>query len=616
MSSFDYNTNKAIGIAKRMFNCDHVAIYAVGYMDSDNHFVGLNANEAKAVFKPHGRIFAPGFAKPVKNQQYIDKMICLDLKCADNFEDGGNNDKYLIDYSGSTWVYSDIEVEDLGDDEINDDNNNNALIVNNCCAANKYYSSGKYIYRINGADRKVGIIEYWVVNDALLERNKNLICKYENHYYFVKDDIEERCDGYFDFFTDENIATFIMNLAKMAKLPINQVSTLRDFAENLKIPKGILEERLCKFEDILSMYTLTYDGIKKLAGSPLLSEVVSKSIQGYREDYIKAFEIQHKADIDKLKADYEDKKIAFETSFEEMKEKIRDEHRAELSTAAATIKSKKEVLSELDTKMSEKTIAVDALTEQLSMLEARKEQIIADYSVVREVMGNITPNAVSEKNRLKINNIDNEGAEISDLKGFIAYIKQNITNSNLRADKQITIAICELFLTYRVLMLPDIRMIKAIINTIGKCKSLSVSVGVNWNSFEHLWNGGLSDIVDSCKNDEQTVHILALQNMNLSYIPCYMSPINDIIIGLSSTLPNGCQLPSNLWIIGTRSKERAMDIPEEYIREYGCLKYGEEYYCVNEHCEIESQYITMNTIESLPQVTTTSDYKSYIDEEL
>ena len=97
-----------------------------------------------------------------------------------------------------------------------------------------------------------------------------------------------------------------------------------------------------------------------------------------------------------------------------------------------------------------------------------------------------------------------------------------------------------------------------------------------------------------------------------------MSSINDILIGLSSTLPNGESLPSNLWIVGTRSKDRAMDIPKEAIREYGCLKYGDDHYVVNNPIEVESKYITMDCVSALPRPDDkpTSYYQSYLDEEL
>ena len=125
---------------------------------------------------------------------------------------------------------------------------------------------------------------------------------------------------------------------------------------------------------------------------------------------------------------------------------------------------------------------------------------------------------------------------------------------------------------YRLLLVPDVAIAKAIIIASMKCIYALEYVSATWKSFEDLWQNGLGQIVDECNKNEDVMHFLVLQNINLTYLPNYMMPLIDVQRGMTSKIsgPN-MKFPNNLRVICTIVNDDVMPLAENCIKHIGCV---------------------------------------------
>ena len=94
-----------------------------------------------------------------------------------------------------------------------------------------------------------------------------------------------------------------------------------------------------------------------------------------------------------------------------------------------------------------------------------------------------------------------------------------------------------------------------------------------WRSFSNVWNNGLNTMIHSCISNPDIIHYYILENINMSYLPCYLQPIVDISMGLRINFPNTeIIFPDNLRLLLTSTAEEGLPLAQQSIRYFGCLQ--------------------------------------------
>jgi len=367
---------------------------------------------------------------------------------------------------------------------------------------------------------------------------------------------------------------------------------------------------------------LTQKNILDLASNPILSDVLQRSIKEYEDEYIKTYEDYNQETIKKI----ENAKVQKLKEVEDECLRIEKEHIAKVNLIKEDIKTQELKLKQVIDKIKTKEAKADTIEQRFIDIEEHKNRLIEDFSIIRDVIGGHNQNPRISSTIINIESVTCNGEQITEFDDFCNHLTSHLSKNSFSYDSAVELSknLARLFVAKNrlnrhigVILLPSLLIFKSLIDAIGLYKLHSVSVGANWKSFDDLYCNGLENMLVSANNNPKEIHILLLQNMNLSYIPSYMQPINDILIGISSKLPSNHNIigfPSNLWIFGTRisMNEEVIPISKSNIEEYGCVEFKNYTYSEDESVvSISGKFITMDFIES--QREEGRRYKSYPD---
>lgn len=615
MSDFNYNQNKIIGVARKKNQGDkHATIYPLGYQDHNFHFQPFTKDVLKNIFMHNGTVFAPNFW-----EHLTDKLICLQIQ-ESNFKDDPTKDIYLADYSSRVIQYEHTPIINVSEDSFNE-------IIRQGDCNNKYYKVKNKLYHISHTDLKKGIAKHWIVEDKLFEANSNM-CKCDDDIFLIRGNIEYPF-YYSDIFNKEEIIKYIIDLVKQHNItPENYTEISNNLISILNVPLDILKSRFdIVFKELLPAITLTHRSILDLASSNILSEALQRSIKEYEDSYIKTFEDNNRAIINKIETSKKQKIKEVEDECL----KIEYEYLSSLNTIKEDIKAQELRFKQVVDEIEVRSLEADNIEERFTTIEFHKERLIEDFSIIQEVLG--SSDRVCSNSQPPLINLQKttvKGKEINDLEVFYSYLEAHLLKNCSLSDniensaqdfKFLSKNLARLFVAtnkankyLNVIMLPNLPVFKSLIDTIGSYTLLSISVGANWKSFDDLYYNGLEVMLKAANSTPEEIYILLLQNMNLSYIPSYMQPIDDILVGIGNKLPgnhNITGIPPNLWIIGTRTakEEEAIPISESNIKEYGCVKFAEYQWNIDKEIDIDNKYITIEFVNTLRKEK--HRYKSY-----
>lgn len=591
MGDFDYRLHKIIGVARKKYQgAPHASIYPLGYQDDNYHFQPFSEEMRRKIFLHNGTIF--GYKFP---DYWIDKLIMLDVK--EEIINDPSKDRYLVASKPAKYEHTpivNINKQDL-EEAVKQGLNG------------RYFKVGNRIYFITNADSKKGIAKYWPIEDGLFNANDQL-CRQNDDVYLIRGDIQYPFK-YSDLLSDEEIIAYIIEVIKLYKIDINNIQEIpNDLIKSIEIPSDVLNYRFNVFKELLPSIVLTHKYILDLASNPILSNVLQKSIKEYEDEYIKTYEEHHRETIKKIEKEKEQRLKAIELQYA----RAHNKSIAELAVINKNIEAKKLELNDIINQIRKKEADAKVLELRFSDIEKHKNRLIEDFSIIRDVIGE-----QSQNKKISLhNNIESvmcDGTKITEFKVFDNHITLHLLKNKFSEDssKEIAKNLARLFVAKNeigknlsVILLPCLTIFKSLIDAIGQYKLRSVCVGVNWKSFDDLYFNALEEAIVSANNYPNEIHLVLLQNMNLSYIPSYMQPINDILIGISSRLPgnnNVIGIPPNLWIFGTRTaiNEEAIPISKSNIEAFGCLENKE--YTYNEYgsdVTIDSKFITMEFVNS------------------
>ena len=572
MSNFVYRLHKIIGVARiKHQGAIHSSIYPLGWEDNNYHFQPFSKKELKSIFKPNGTVFGS------KIPDYLLNVLSKFSITECEFYDDPKKDLFCRE--------KDVRIEKYVDPIVNTTMQGLTEAIKqgifNC-----YYKVSDKIYYITEGDSKKGIAKYWTIEEDLFETNRN-ICMSDDDVFLIRDSIDYPFN-YSDISTKEEIINFTINLINTFDIDPQNIRTISDeIIQEISLPLEVLKFRLDEFNALLPSIILTHKSIIDLASNPILSDVLQKSIKEYEDEYIKTYEDHNRELIKKLEQ-------AKEQKLKDINDACEEEHKMALSQLMAIneeIDKAQVRLNEVCEKIQIKENEANSFEQRFAAIEEHKGRLIEDFSMIKDVICRQTQTL--EKPLISnIERVTCDGESILNFEDFCSHIFTHLLNNKFSQDSAVEISkdISRLFVAKNsigtnlsVILIPNLKIFKSLLNAIGRYRLCSMGVAPDWKSYDNLYYNALCNMIKSANNNPNEIHILLLQNMNLSYIPSYMQPINDILIGISNKLPGDHDIvgiPSNFWIFGTRTElnEEAIPISRSNIEEYGCLENKEYTY--------------------------------------
>ena len=575
MSNFDFNRHTVVGELTINSNSGHGYVKVYGYMDGYK-YISISTEESNRIFTPKGEVFAYNI---VRDYSSLDrKLIALSVK--PNDKDGDNRDDYVCDYYNGSVRSIGYQITTLPKVGVIGEYNYMQLQEHHLLGKDEpvFFQVKDKLYCIK--DDKQRLIPYCTITDSMpIVRGK-----YDTYYLGGSLPMEQ---GVIDITNDQQlVAWFVKKIAKVCWHDIQSGNgklaqdEAKKALEATSLDPNIVLHRLHRLEMLTESFVLTRDEVQSLIDAPWLQPTISKALLKFKEDFVNlilsenADEIngirkEHKLEIQRETAQH-DSAIAH---LKESMERALQEHDQALTQYEDEIELKKSELSKLVEDISDKESIIGRLTEQLSSINERKDAVVADFEVIRQVI-NLSSSANNQHSSIRIDTPITD-VRLSDIRlplyrGFnknmeICLKAFGCTTNNISK-------LSELFIGYGCILLPNIESLMSVIYATGRCRYITSYVSVSWKSFSDLWENGLVQIIDSCKRNPQDIHYLVLRNINLSYTPNYLQPLLDAQMGFINTLPNSAEIyPANLKVLMTATEDEVIPLTKDCLRYVGCV---------------------------------------------
>lgn len=576
MTEFDYNDNKIVGYVDFILGTSNAKIEVVGYTDWRNEFHKLTDKESIDLFPPKGKIFAHNFAERYYGTKGT--LVCISVK--ENEKIGDWLDAYIWNKSGGVSEYGSMARKLKTEFTANGQYNYNKLKENDLLDIERdtFVSSGGLVYLIK-TDNQERLVPYW--------KESTLETLTVHGKLFITGHPKSGEEGKIDITTDEQLFEwYLKNILKKNWGEIFEQKTFRKveplLSDAFSVSKGldglIVGSRIKRLTHINRAVTLTFEDLNGLKTLPWLKDSIEQSISTHKDAFLidveeeKAKELQNIRDrydmeILSVKENVEKEKLDLERQTIEIKE-IFMSKQAEYEKL---LNDKKFEVDLMDETLQSKSKKKAVLEEDINRLEKRKEEIIDDFTVVREVLGinhitrstGISASFFMEELRIADN-------AIPVYQAYVKSIENTLKVNNILHTHAAKIGL--LLRAFNTILVPDASIAKVIITASMKCRYLVEYVSATWKSFADLWENGLGYVVEECRKNEDFMHFLLLQNINLTYLPNYMMPLIDIQRGVITKFPGtGNPFPNNLRILCTITKDEVMPLSGDCLRYIGCV---------------------------------------------
>lgn len=600
MTDIDYTQFKIVGVVEAQPNTKHAIINAVGYLGSDWKFTPLSPTEAKQVFPSRGRVFAPGFQDRYK--ELIGKCIFAGMMPSNN--DGA--DKFIWDReNGMPDEYGTVIINGLANElDENPDKTYKNLKTNGRLdnTSPTYLCILSKLYLIDPDNIKKYYITEMDLHFVKNANHESFVTYDHTHYVLIGNHLDGPTRA-IDIMPDSILRDWLIKefLVKEWSQALNSKSL--DEIENGLIGlisksilhKPVLKSRINRLSCMLELFVFSYEEMTNFLTLPTLKRTIDKSIETHSEKFIEKTKSKYAKELENLK---ETNRLLIEKEHTNAADAISKIHR-KIEEANAEFNANNEELNK-KTKLAEEIIAlqltkieeykttIEELENTLHSIEDNKEHIINDFAVIKDVMQiivsqktkqTILPHPTSQKtnnNALTdfgetIESLNDESEEIKLPQTFKTRLEFYLTKNNRKTE--IAKKIGQYMVHYKTILVPDNRIIHSIIKATGRCKYSIQYVTPEWRSFSNVWNNGLNTMIHSCINNPDIIHYYILENINMSYLPCYLQPIVDISMGLRINFPNTeIIFPDNLRLLLTSTAEEGLPLAQQSIRYFGCLQ--------------------------------------------
>jgi len=581
---FDYNEYKVVGYVDFAPESNNVRIEVVGYIDWRGDFYRLTKDEIMKTFPPYGKVFAHNFVKKYNET----KGSLVGISVIPNEKIGDRLDAFIWNKSDRVFEFGTKVKQMKGCFSANGQYNYSLLMENGLfdIEHDTFVLSGGYFYQIK-ADSQERLISYWK-EDSIDTINVN-------GKTFIIESVMGEEDGKIDITTDEQLIDwYLKNVLKKHWGEILEQKTFRNvellLRDAISVSKGldniIVESRIKRLSHINKSLTISLEDLNKLKDFPWLSNSIEQSIEYHKAIYVEEVKkekaMEFKSIMERYDKEILEKKECADEEKKNLKkqiEKIDEAYKAKLNEYETLLHDKKLEFDALNETYHAKNDELTSVEDSINRLESKKEEIINDFSIIKEVLGTNLGKQETERLSFSIEEINLSNEPMPFFQQFLKSLENtlkinHISYANVEdMGKQIA--------AFKILLVPDVAIAQVIIMASMRCRYFVEYVNATWKSFEDLWENGLGSIVRECQKNKDLMHFLVLQNINLTYLPNYMMPLIDLEKGILSRIPGtDCALPSNLRIICTITKDYVMPLSAECLQYIGCVDKSllKEYY--------------------------------------
>lgn len=576
MVNYDYQRHPVVGRLSISGSTGFGKIKVYGYMDGDS-FKRLSTSEARNIFSPDGKVFA---SKTIQRDFYGFNNSIVKFYAMPNTNEDGSNDyvwnyEYGIVSAGTNIVKL---KEALGQ---NGESNYNFLVSEGLLGKEKdvfVHSGGKLFFIKGGSDSR--IIPFCTYNDNTLP----IIGGYPD-YFYVGNRLPE-IEGSIDVTSDDQLIDWFLRIAKADWSDIQSGSgevALHAAKEALlsmkNLPENIAISRIKRLQSMIGAFIISRESLQTLARSPWFKPTIDSAVDRYRDDFLGNVVKDQQQELERLKESHQyavneetakhNKEIAALRQSTETFEKECREKQQKFNEQITYAKIELErIVKEVIQKKSELAEAQN----RLDKIAERKDEIISDFNVVREVLG-LTGTRDDKHSdtdvSISLKAISYSEKRLPFYKGFENNLEKCLKLSQTKVTSVSELA--KLHAHYSVLLLPNLDVAMAVVAASGKAWYHTAYVSVAWKSFKDVWAAGLQQTVSHCDEKPNDIHYFVLRNINLSCLSNYLQPLADMMAGYIDTFPETeSKFPDNLRILLTVSEEELMPMSKGILQYFGC----------------------------------------------
>lgn len=622
MNSLDYTTIKVVGVVEPHTNGIHAYLRVIGYIDPDTgwKFKRLYPDEIKEKFPTRGLIFMPNFLKKYRN--LCGQCIYTGIQVSNN----EGHDQFIWDRdAGLPAEYGVVVCEE----KLRQKDPEGIYETLSGYQDTTYFHDGPFLYRYTPkTGQPYYYIEQWDLNNILSINQDRIICydRDRSRYVIMNDNIAGTAT-YLDIMPDEQLKEwFVETYVTKAWSSILQNENRNKLLSEIKntipakgVPNEVLESRITRISLMFENFLLNARQIQALAENPLFKECIDRSVAKYSEQLITNLQSQYKREYQSLQS--------------EQKERVAQLER-EVNTATAKAQAQKEKLEEEQNQYQaaiKQQLAhivsnkkkIETLENSLQKITNEKDRILKDCDVLRDIIVSLTSNHTHLAENGELLTVHNESQPIQSKEELESRLRNGLRNNNRRLS--LSNHLISLLAYNHVLLIPDHRIVNAIIQATGNCCYMLEDVTPKWQTFEYVWANGLKRIVEHSWETPNEMHYYVLRNINISYLPCYLQPVVDMILKLRCVFPGSIlAFPGNLRIILVPTEDAGLPLATQCIRYFGCLPKTDtfviaedEEYRIVEKIDTEG-YLTPGLLNSLLTQVERPDpeaYKSYVTED-
>lgn len=564
-------------------------IEVLGYMQG-RKIKAFSTEEAMQLFPPDGDVFAFNFERDHKPEDgHFVSFYAKESKKSG--EDDYRYAKYEINYSERIDTEIGVKLRVLTQMPTDNGEYNYKIFEEHGTFSSSqplFIRAGDRIYHYK-PDSNSRLLDWWNISKVDL-----LSC--HGHTIVVNDGGGQSYDGQIDLTTDEQLINWFLSKVVEAKWEQiwkdgkfeNVTPVLRDIFDGMKnLPSEIIESRMMRLVSLTKSFNIGAENVKKIANAPWLMKTVEKTINDNKAEFFKEYSSELSDEIEKLQEDHaleiEKRKEQLQREYNrlnaESQEKIKELEQKQ-KDCEDKIQNAQSRLETLQKEEVVKRLELDNLEKNIMEVEKRKDDIVKDFTVVRDVLGIgiQNPPIIQENTTTALSvaeSIDISDEPLADFEDFIDSLRRFIKNCKIKDEYKIHIKAAVLLAKYNVVLVPHNAVINAILHASGKCKYIIEPVYVNWKTFDDLWQNGLEEIVFMSSETPGIMHYLVLQNINMSYIPTYMQPLINMQNGMSSFFPHTqIGFPNNLRILCTITDEEVIPLSKQCMSNIGCVDKG------------------------------------------
>ena len=623
MKYFDYITCPVVGELTINASSGNGYVNVLGYMEGDS-FHRLTKPDAVNLFAPDGSIFAYN----IQQKYYGLGNSLVNMFVQPNLKEGGKN--------AYVWNW-DYEVSRIGtvivriNERLRDDGGINYDILkhNNLLERKKdvYFISEDKLFFIS-KNENGRLIPY-----CELGKDMPIITTPTEQYYIENNLV--RVDGYVDITSGQQLVDWFVRLLDNNWYDINDgtgenaMQLVKEAFNAMKnLPANIAESRFSRLQKLTKTYTITRDNLQAVASAPWFKPTIDSAVEQYKDDFLVDVKKEYQQELERLTASH---KLAIKEeiekhdrevlSIQESTEKIEAQSKAKIKELDEQVASAKTSLERLDKEIEKKKTELSSVQKSLDGVLERKDDIIKEFTVVRDVLGlsemkDVSVTSVANAQKLQSINYSDKRLPVYD--GLENNIESCLSLSQTKIESISDLA--RMHACYNVILLPNADMAMSIVAAAGKAFYRIAYVSVAWKSFNDVWANGLQRIVSHCFEMPDTIHYLVLRNINLSCLSNYLQPLADMQAGVLDTFPEtDIQFPGNLRVLLTVSDEELIPMSEGVLKYFGCVSKDIE---LGEHGRVDystAQYLGYLDTKLLRKAAVEIEkpnncYQDYVDE--